>query len=56
MDYHRSHIKILMHSEAKYVLFITKNQPVAHQPGTALNTIGYFVSRFVNEMMPAHVV
>ena len=48
--------KFLMHSEAKYVLFITKNQPVAYQPGTALNTIGQIVFRFVDAMMPAHVV
>ena len=41
-------LKFLIHSEAKYVLFITKNQPVAHQPGTALNTIDQIVFRFVD--------
>ena len=49
-------LKFLIHSEAKYVLFITKNQPVADQSGTALNTIDHIVFRFVDAMMPAHVV
>ena len=49
-------LKFLIHSEAKYVLFIAKNQPVAHQPGTALNPIDHIVFRFVDAMMPAHVV
>ena len=48
--------KFLMHSEAKYVLFITKNQHVAHQPGTALNTIDHILFQFVDSMLPVYVV